>query len=124
MSLKDTIYANNSIIFFTAIGAIKFDKYFYDPRHFYDASNTLTCNTDKIPCCRESDYRYGEWIFPNGSKVLNLNFGSTMFRSRWFDGTISLSRRNDTGSYATGLFCCVVPDAADIDQTLCANVGK
>ena len=24
----------------------------------------------------------------------------------------------------TGMFCCIVPDATDTDQTVCANIGE
>ena len=139
LSLRGIIYANNSVLFFSRIGeAITAAKY-YSTNHFgvdlyrfnqLSSPTSLQCNTDKIPCCRDpvhgqgSRIYYGNWFFPNGSSVLRFDTNHTMYRTRWSDGTVSLNRRNDTGSYATGLFCCVVPDAADIEQTLCANVGK
>ena len=86
------------------------------------AATSLQCVTDGILCCYS--YRYGEWIFPNGSYVSFFGSGTTIYRSRGNDGTVSLNRRKDSGLSVGGLFCCIVPDAAGINRTLCANVGR
>lgn len=82
---------------------------------------SLQCVTDRQPCCRY--LLHGEWIFPNGSHVSVLGSGATIYRTRGHDGTVSLNRRKDSGLSVGGLFCCIVPDAVGIEQTLCANVG-
>ena len=75
-------------------------------------------------CCRI--YLAGEWYFPNASRVLSLGSGHTVYRTRGYDdGSVNLNRRNDSDLVSeTGLFCCVVPDAKDNNQILCANIGK
>ena len=45
------------------------------------------------------------------------------YRNRGFDdGTVNLNR-NSGVMMPTGLFCCEVPDATDIVQTVCAEIG-
>jgi hypothetical protein len=85
--------------------------------------NSLQCITDRMPCCW-SIWRAGEWYFPNTSYVPPLSQYYTYYRTRGSDGSIHLSRRNDSSVVETGLFCCVVPDAMDISQTVCAHIGE
>ena len=78
-----------------------------------------------MPCCRHQ-YVAGEWFFPNGLMVKMM--GSSFIRNRGrdggtSDGTVNLNRLGDA-MFPTGLFCCVVPDATDITQTLCARIGE
>ena len=110
--LRGTVYANNSVIFITEIGETN------------STSNTgLQCITDRIPCCALIG-RAGEWLFPNGV-VVSILYGATSFyRSRGDDGTINLNRLNTSISMPTGLFCCVVPDALDVRQRLCATISE
>ena len=66
----------------------------------------------------------GEWFFPGGRKV-PLGTGPTFYRNRGRDdGTVNLNRVNTNVMSPTGLFCCVVPDATDVDQTVCITLGK
>ena len=46
------------------------------------------------------------------------------YRNRGYndDGTVNLNRKVNVAS-PTGLFCCMVPDAVDINQILCADIG-
>ena len=104
------VYANNSVIPITEIG---------------ETSNTrLQCITDKMPCCGKPN-KFGEWLFPGGKNVPIKALGTTFYRNRGNDGTVNLNQRNvttDNVMIPTGLFCCVVPDANDDMQTVCANI--
>ena len=117
LSLKGAVYANNSVIPITEIGKTN------------TTSNTgLQCITDRMPCCILSfEDRAGEWYFPNGTHVPVLGAGADMatvfYRNRGFDdGTVNLNRLNTSVFMPTGLFCCEVPDAADVIQILCADI--
>ena len=110
LSLKGTVYANNSVILITEI-----------------ASNTgLQCITDRSPCCGTQG-RAGQWYFPDGNQVPVLGVGATkattFYRNRGDDGSVNLNRLSDIMS-PTGLFCCEIPDATNIHQRVCANIGE
>ena len=86
-------------------------------------NNGLQCITDKRPCC-SAPCRVGWWFFPdNGGQVINKDRAITFYRSRHNDGTVNLNRLKNDIMMLTGKFCCVVPDADDVNQTLCANIG-
>ena len=54
------------------------------------------------------------WIF-------NINF----YRSRGDNGEVFLNQHSDFESLIIiGLFCCEVPNAVDINQTLCVVIGN
>ena len=116
LSLKSTIYANNSVIFSSMIG----ESYDGQRRVYLSPPNSLQCITDRRHCCK-SNARAGEWYFPNASYVPIFADSGTYYRTRGDDGSVHLNRRNDS---ETGLFCCVVPDAIDNTQTVCANIGE
>lgn len=84
----------------------------------------LQCTTDKSPCCKNTHHRFGEWIFPDMSSVPVEVMSMTFYRNRGDDGTVNLNRLNSSITSPTGLFCCEVPDGDEINQTLCANIGK
>ena len=85
----------------------------------------LQCITDNRPCCQTPPNRHGEWIFPNRSYVPGIAQNPTsFFRNRGDDGTVNLNRLNSDVMMPTGRFCCVVPDATSVNQTVCANIGK
>lgn len=87
--------------------------------------NALKCTTDKVPCCRSlgDTSLIGEWYFPNHTLVPGQR-STDFFRSRGFeDGTVNLNRMSGATS-PTGLFCCRLPDANDIEKTMCANIGE
>ena len=49
--------------------------------------------------------------------------GPTFYRNRGSDdGTVNLNRVNTNVMSPTGLFCCVVSDATDVMQRVCASV--
>ena len=86
--------------------------------------NSLQCITDRIPCCIGRMWRAGEWFFPNTSQVPLYFYYYTYYRTRGDDGSVHLNHRSDSNFIETGLFCCVVPDAMDNSQTVCANIGE
>ena len=110
------IYANNSLIHITEIGETT------------NSVNTgLQCITDRRPCCTAIGARAGDWYFPDGTRVPVLGEGANMatafYRNRGDDGTVNLNRLNTNVTMPTGLFCCEVPDAAGVVQTVCAEIG-
>ena len=110
------MYANNSVISITEIGETNPDD--------TDQNEGLQCITDRMPCCR-GVFRAGEWYFPNRTVVPREDNNPTTFhRNRGHDdGTVNLNRLNNV-MMPTGLFCCVVPDATGIMQTVCANISE
>ena len=85
-------------------------------------NDALRCITDRKPCCRNENNRAGEWFFPNGTMV---PVSGPFYRNRGpGDGTVNLNRVNTNVMSPTGLFCCVVPDATGINQTVCANISE
>jgi hypothetical protein len=88
-------------------------------------SNTgLQCITDRMLCCGHGyKDRAGEWFFPDGTAVPRQDSAMTFYRNRGDDGTVNLNRLSGI-MMPTGLFCCEVPDAVDIVDRVCANIGK
>jgi hypothetical protein len=76
-----------------------------------------------MPCC-ETQGRAGEWLFPNGTTVPNQGLASSFYRNRGDDGTVNLNRLNTNIFMPTGLFCCVILDALNVVQWVCANIGE
>ena len=115
LSLNKVVYANNSIIQNTKIGET-------DP---YTSQNEgLQCITDKIPCCETEPNNSGEWYFPNGTTVLAQGSAISFYHNEGDDGTVTLNRINSDAISPTGLFCCVIPDATDTLQRVCATISK
>ena len=78
-----------------------------------------------MPCCVTQPNRFGEWFFPDGTAVPTLIGGATSFyRNRGDDGAVNLNHLNTTVSMPTGLFCCVVPDALNVMQRICATISE
>ena len=115
LSLKGVVYPNNSVILITEIEETN-----------ATSNNGLQCITDRRPCCAAHSNRHGEWFFPNGSMVPGTFQGgvTTFFRNRGDNGTVNLNRLNSSIMMPTGRFCCVVPDATDVDQRACAVISK
>ena len=86
----------------------------------------IQCITDRMPCCGNPQFSAGEWRFPNGSNIPTRESAAVFYRDRGDDGTVSLNilSSNTALPLLTGLFCCVVPDATDTTQTVCADIGK
>ena len=120
LTLRDRFIANNTQINIKNIG-----QYFENP------NGALQCITDRKPCCYNGRWRRGEWHLPNGTQVPIRGFGSEsdleFYRNRGDNGQVYLNRptNNDiTAETPIGRFCCEVPDATGIDQTLCVLIGK
>ena len=122
LSLRSTIYANNSIIYFTTIGE-SFDRNIQQ-WIYLSPPISLQCITDRMSCCANRYSRAGQWHFPNASYVPIFYYGYTFYRTRGDDGSVNLNRRSDSHLVETGSFCCVVPDAMENYQTVCANIGN
>lgn len=103
LSLKGSNVSNNSDVLITDIG---------------EGNEALWCRTTFRSCCKLTK---GEWYFPNGSMV-RINMASDSFYRNRGSGVVRLHRRNDA-MMPTGQFCCILPQNATINQTLCANIG-
>ena len=112
LSLRGTVYANNSFIPIAEIGGT--DR--FDPNN----NEGLQCITDRSPCCGIPPNRAGLWYFPNGTVVPVRGNATTFYRDRGDNGTVNLKRVSTDVMMPTGLFCCVVPDATDAFQRVCA----
>ena len=118
LSLKGTVYANNSVISIAEIGGTDVSS----PSSPQNTNNGLQCITDRMPCCRFAPNTAGEWLFPNGTMVPGQITASTFYRNRGHDdGTVNLNRLNNV-IMPTGKFCCVIPDTTDVIQWVCASV--
>ena len=103
------MYAKNSVLFVTEIG---------------QSNNGLQCVTDHMQCCQNLPYRAGEWIYPNGTRVLSQYYGLEFYRIRDNNGSVILNRVNSTTMSLSGRFCCMLPDARGFEQALCANIRE
>ena len=119
--LYGTNYANNSDILITNIGTV----------HTQSPSEALVCNTDYRPCCRHfpnirlPSIRQGDWYYPSGTQVLPLFVGDVFYNTKGGnDGTLNLFRRDTDITSPIGSFCCEIPVADGVNQTLCANIGE
>ena len=104
------MYANNSIITVTDIG--------------YGFDNSVKCITDKMPCCISLPFRLGRWYFPDRTEVPPMGAATSFNRQRNDAGTVYLNRLNSDITHPIGKFCCEVPDATNVHQTLCINISK
>ena len=79
-----------------------------------------------MPCCRDPQFSAGEWRFPNGSNIPTRERAAVFYRDRGDDGSVSLNILSSENALPllTGLFCCVVPDATDTTQCICADIRK
>ena len=114
LSLKGVLYANYSVTSISEIGETDRDN----PSLM---NNAIQCITDRKPCCRGGN-RAGEWFFPNGSVV---PVEGLFYRNRGpDDGAVNLNRANTNVMMPTSLFCCIVPDATGINQTIFADISE
>ena len=120
LSLRGVKYTNNSVIPITEIEHTLTSNGMTDTT----SNNGLQCITNRRPCCQTKTNRHGEWIFPNGTMVPIQDGATSFFRNRGDDGTVNLNRLNSDVMMPTGRFCCVVPDATSVNQTVCANISK
>ena len=86
----------------------------------------LLCFTDLAQCCGDAEtvdgVARGDWTFPNGSLVSSVVNGSGVYVDRG-PGVVRLNILGSGGS-PPGLFCCVIPDASLIMQTICTDIGE
>ena len=118
LSLRAVNYTSNSVILIAEIEQTLASNGVTDTT----SNNGLQCITDRRPCCKSS--RAGEWFFPDGGMVPVQGTATTFYRNRGDDGTVNLNRLSSDVMMPTGSFCCVVPDATGVDQTVCANIGN
>ena len=95
-------YPNNSIVRIEDVG---------------EGSHALACQTDRRPCCGTLPDRFGQWYYPNGRVVPIEGARESFYRNRNDEGLVLLHRRYYS-LYPTGLYCCVLPDANDVNQKL------
>ena len=110
------MYANNSFIIVTEIG--------HGHGESYESDNSVKCITDRMPCCGTPPFRVGQWYFPDRSEVPAPGAAASFYRLRSDYGYVSLNRFNSDITHPVGQFCCAVPDATDVYQTLCINISK
>ena len=117
LSLGSTNIINNTDILITDFGE-------------GDILPSLTCHTDLINCCRNSDTGgqggRGAWYYPDGSLVQRRSQaeGEDFYIRRNAPQLICLNRRESTNSLPpTGSYCCVIPTLGG-ERTICANIGK
>lgn len=108
------VYANNSIIQNTKIG---------ETDRFTSQNEGLQCITDKISCCGT---RIGEWYFPNGTSVPAQGSAVSFYHNEGDDGAVNLNKVSTSSDIVspTGIFCCVIPDATNTIQRVCATISK
>ena len=92
---------------------------------YFSLKGTVYANNSGIPITHD---RAGEWYFPGGIRVPILGIGAsratTFYRNRGDNGMVNLNRVSTDVMSPTGLFCCMVPDATDVIQRACANIGE
>ena len=77
-----------------------------------------------MPCCQGTNAN-GEWYFPNDyGQIPIMSTATSFYRNREDSGEVNLFRLNSDVMEPTGEFCCVVPDATGLVQTVCANIGE
>ena len=103
------IYQNNSLVTLEDIG------------EGYDA---LLCMTDNTACCGRSQVPgggiLGNWYYPNGTGVVNNGEGWEFYRNRG-PSVVRLNRRRGG---VMGIYHCVIPDAAGVNQTIYIGVYR
>ena len=108
-SLNGTIYQNNSIVTLEDIG---------------EGDDALLCRTDITDCCRPpyTDNYYGNWFFPNGSRVPSSGSQWDFHRTRG-QSVVHLHRRRGG---ADGIYRCEIPipqsDAENVILTIFIGV--
>ena len=111
--LTGTTYQNNSIVMLEDIG---------------EGDYALTCVTDQTACCRKPytnalGSAMGNWFFPNGTRVPSSIVNTSkeqwdIYSARgWM--VVGLHRREGGED---GVYCCVIPDAMNVIQTIYIGV--
>ena len=89
-----------------------------------DDTNALLCHTNKTDCCRNPE-QLGNWHLPDGNIVQARSQSDRMTDFLARNRGAGVVRLYRVGSPTDrGRFYCVVPNAADIDQTIYVNLCK
>ena len=87
-----------------------------------EGENALICKTNKRDCCAVTDKRFGEFYYPNGVKVPIKRYGHGFYRNRGYR-EVRLNRKIKEGIQSpTGVYCCVVLDACEVEQKICIEL--
>ena len=83
---------------------------------------SLRCLTDNRACCGRGQSPgegiLGDWYYPNGTGVANNGEMWEFYRDRGQ----SVVRMNRRRGGVTGIYCCVIPDAAGVNQNIYIGV--
>ena len=84
-----------------------------------ERDDALHCMTDQPACCLHFYTRYlvlifGNWFFPNGSRVPSFWSQWDFFRNR---GQMVVNMHRRRGG-VTGIYRCEIPDAMNVTQTI------
>ena len=100
-------YQNNSLVALRDIG---------------EGDDALLCLTNNIMCCARAQVPgggiLGNWLYPNETRVVNAGERWEFYRNRG-QSVVRLHRRRGG---VTGIYRCVIPDTAGVDQTLYIGV--
>ena len=89
-----------------------------------EGDNALLCLTDLTACCRLpytdsiGSSALGNWFFPNGTRVPSPGIQWDFLRSR-SQSVVRLQRRRGGEE---GIYCCEIPDAMNVYQTIYIGV--
>ena len=123
-ALNGTIYQNNSLVALEDIG---------------EGDDALLCVTNNTMCCGRAQSPgqgiLGDWFYPNGTRVPNrLIYYGYYYRQAYYNTHIwefyrnrgpSVVRLNRRRGGVNGIYRCVIPDTAGVDQTIYIGVyGK
>ena len=102
---RGTTYQNNSLVTLEEIG---------------EGDGALLCVTDLTACCRPpySSNAIGNWFFPNGTRVPASSTQWDIHRTRGASAILLHRRRGGV----TGIYCCNLPDAMNVVQTIYIGV--
>ena len=103
--LKGKVYNNNSFVSINEIG---------------EDDEALLCKTDKVECCGTVPNRFGEFYYPDGSRVPIKRRNDRFYRNR-DEQQIRLNRRAGSVS-PTGLYRCELPDSNNVMQKVFINI--
>ena len=94
-----------------------------------ESSNSLRCLTENRNCCARAQVPgndiLGNWFYPNDTAVANSGEMWDFYRNRG-QSVVRLNRRRGGEN---GIYHCVIPDAAGVNQTMfiglyTSNTGK
>ena len=100
-------YDNNSAVNILAIG---------------EGSSALLCKTNKQDCCGTVPDRFGEFYYPDGTRVSIFLSGDGFYRNRG-NQMIRLNRKDGVSS-PTGRYSCEIPDASGVIHKIFININQ